>query len=528
MIDVEQLKRGGIIKLKGKDIFSVWIKTRCSNLTSKQLERLASLAEKYGRGFLLFTTRQIPIMPFIHLKDVEEVKRELSEAYIELDRCGPRVRNINVCYGSHICPEAVINPISLAEKLDNYFYDSILHKIKIGVAGCRKDCPISRVLTDIGFIGVQTNGTKGYDVYAGGRLGLNPFVGMRMAECLSEQESTNLVQNYFDLLRKWGKEGERSADLINRLGFEIVKKELNKNLKRRLNLKSIQCDTGSKEQLTDKQILRIRATCGEVSSRQLRKIAEISEKYGRGFVHFAVRGAPEIPGLDLKDREAIRKQLNEVNLQILDKGIDNLQSCYGDYCTESLGDPQSLLRKIEKKAEEIGLNNLNIKISAGGCPNSCAISYLNDIGFHGVVEPEVDGISCTGCGLCVSVCKRQAIKIKANLAVIDEERCRHCGQCIAVCPVNCIKEKRKGFAVLAGGREGEDLRLGRVIAEYVSEEECVWITERCLRILKEKDVDAATIIDEVGIDKFKEMLIPTDTKRKRNRHGDKGGQDEEQ
>jgi len=508
-INVGELRKSGVVRLKEKDMFSIWVKTACCNLTSRQLRKLADITEKYARSYLLFTTRQIPIIPFVNLKDVDDVKEELGEVYLELDRCGPTVRNINVCYDDKICPSAVTNCVSLAEKLDNFFYKPLTHKIKIGVAGCSQDCIISRVLTDIGFVGVETGSKKGYDVYVGGRLGVNPFMGVKMAECLSEEECVRFVQNAFALLKNEGKEEERCADLINRLGAEKVKQELNKNLPEGLALKPIECKTRLKEKEMDKMILRIRATCGEVTSKQLRKIADIAERYGKGFVHFGVRGSPEIPCIDKGHLGDIRKELQEVGMQILDKGIDNLQSGFGNYCTESNADPQSLLRRIEKRIEELDLDNLNIKISAAGCPNSCGIPQLSDIGFYGVVEPEIDIPKCIGCELCVPVCKRNAITIKDSLAIIDTEKCKHCGQCIAVCPFDAIAEKRKGFAAFVGGREGEDTRLGEMVAEFLSEEEAVRVAEECLELVKEKKVDVATIVDEVGIEKFREMLVPS-------------------
>jgi dissimilatory sulfite reductase (desulfoviridin) alpha/beta subunit len=507
--NVGELRKSGLVKLKEKDMYSMWIKTACSNLTSKQLSKLADITEKYARGYLLFTTRQIPIIPFINFKDVEDVKEELKRVYLELDRCGPTVRNINVCYDDKICTEAVTNSISLAEKLDNFFHvPSANHKVKIGVVGCRKDCIISRVLNDIGFIGIENNGQPRYNVYVGGRLGVNPFVGVNMAERLPEEECVRFVHNYFDFVKKEGKGEERGADLIDRLGVETVKQELNKNLQEDTGIKPIECETSLKEKDVDKTILQIRATCGVVASQQLRKIADIAERYGKGFVHFVVRGSPEIPYIDKNQLENIRKELQEVGMQILDKGIDNLQSCFGSYCTENNANPQSLLRRIEGKIEELGLNNLNVKISAAGCPNSCGIANLNDIGFYGVVQPEIDVDNCNGCELCVPVCKRKSIEIRDGVAIIDEERCKHCGQCIVVCPFDAIVEKRKGFAVLVGGREGEDTRLGEIIAEFLSEEEALRIAEECLRILKERNSNAATIIDEVGLEKFKEMLVP--------------------
>lgn len=78
-----------------------------------------------------------------------------------------------------------------------------------------------------------------------------------------------------------------------------------------------------------------------------------------------------------------------------------------------------------------------------------------------------------------------------------------------VCPFDAIVEKRKGFTVLVGGKEGDNTRVGEIVAEFLDEEEALQITERCLRILKERKVDMATIIDEVGIEKFEEMLAPS-------------------
>jgi anaerobic sulfite reductase subunit C len=506
-MNVGELRSRGVVKLREADMFALWVKTACGNLTSRQLRKLAEITDKYARGYLLFTTRQIPIIPFVHLKDVGDVQVELRKVSLMLDRCGPTVRNVNVCYDDKICPEAVLNSLSLGEKLDYFFYVPMTHKVKIGVAGCKKDCVIARVLTDIGFIAVDRDGDKGYDAYVGGRLGVNPFVGVKMAEGLSETECVRFVQNYFDLMDREGRGEERGADLITRLGADRVRKELNRKLRGKAGIKPIKCETELEQKETDKRTVRIRATLGEVTTDQLRVIAGIAERYGRGLVHFVVRGSPEIPCVDRKSLDRVREEVGTVGLEVLDRGVDNLQSCFGNYCTESNADPQSLLKRIERLVEELGLNDLNIKVSATGCPNSCGIAHLSDIGFYGVVEPEVDAALCNGCELCVPVCKRKAIQLRDGVAVIDKENCRHCGLCITVCPFDGIVERRRGFAVLVGGREGEYTRLGELVAEFLSEEEALQVAERCLKILKDRKTGAAEIIDEIGLSKFKEILV---------------------
>lgn len=493
-IDLEQLKQGGAVKLKEKDMFSVWVRAICCNMDAKKLRMVAAIAAEFARGTILFTTRQFPIIPHVHFKDLEAVRERLKEVNLTLDRCGARVRNADVCYDANICPFAITNPITLGEKIDQYWQkDPGGHKIKISIVGCPKQCTSPRVLSDLGFVGTA----GGYQAYLGGRLGLKPFVGEKVAEGLSEDQCVKLIDNFFVLLHREGKEGERSADLIKRLGIEKIKKELNNDLGEKVEAVPYACDTKLEEKIgQDKIIVRIRATNGVVTSPQAQKIADLSEKYGLGFIHFALRGSPEIPGVSKASLEAIRTELAEVGLKLLDRGTDNLQSCFGDYCTNGIVDAHGLSEKIEKIIQKLGLNDLDIKISVAGCPNTCAISPISDIGFWGVVEPIVGLEKCTGCEICVRACKVNAIEIKGGKAVIDYNKCKWCMDCITACPFDAIVKGKRGYAVSVGGRggyspsdkRGEETKLGKVIAEFVSENEALHIAEGLLNKFKEEGI----------------------------------------
>jgi len=507
-INVGEMRSRGMVRLKEDKMFSMWVKTACCNLSSDQLRGLADIIEKYARGYLLFTTRQIPIIVHVHQDNLAAVQDELAKLDMMLDRCGPTVRNVNVCYDDKTCPEALTNSLSLGEKLDNFFHlPGLGHKIKMGVAGCPKDCIISRALNDISFVAVRRNGRIGYDVSLGGRLGVNPFLGVRMAQGLGENECVRFVENYFDLVAAEGKHEERAADVIKRLGAARVTQILTKDLQRPSALQPIECAARLPGDQAGKVIVRVRATCGEVTAAQLRTLAGIADRHGRGTVHFAVRGAPEVPGVEPSHLPEIRDALAAAGMSLMEGGVANLQSCFGAYCTESQADPYSLLRSIEKLVGELGAGNLDIKISASGCPNSCGTPNINDIGFYGVVEPAIDRAACNGCELCVPICKRRAIRVEKGMAVIDDSRCAHCGQCLAVCPFNAIAERRRGFAVLVGGREGTDTRLGQIIAEFVSEEEALRITRALLTLLMSRKGSAADVIDEIGVDWLRTTLL---------------------
>jgi ferredoxin len=50
---------------------------------------------------------------------------------------------------------------------------------------------------------------------------------------------------------------------------------------------------------------------------------------------------------------------------------------------------------------------------------------------------KVDVKKCTGCGTCVDICPVQAIKIKKEKAVINDD-CVECGACVNECPQGAI------------------------------------------------------------------------------------------
>ena len=48
---------------------------------------------------------------------------------------------------------------------------------------------------------------------------------------------------------------------------------------------------------------------------------------------------------------------------------------------------------------------------------------------------------CTGCGLCVNNCPKDAISFLWGKAEIDQRKCVRCGLCVKACPRGAIVEK---------------------------------------------------------------------------------------
>lgn len=141
MADYSTLKKGGFMRQKQKNNFSLRLRVVGGNLTAKQLARVAEVADQYGEGYVHLTSRQSVEIPFIKLDDVDAVRDALAEGGVEPGVCGPRVRTITACQGSEICPSGCIDTYGLAKKLDTrYFGRELPHKFKFGITGCQNNC----------------------------------------------------------------------------------------------------------------------------------------------------------------------------------------------------------------------------------------------------------------------------------------------------------------------------------------------------------------------------------------------------
>ncbi len=152
-VDYATLKKGGFMRQKQKNNFSLRVHVVGGNLTAKQVARLAEVSEKYGKGYIHLTSRQSVEIPFIKLDQIEEVKTELAKGDVIPGICGPRVRTVTACQGNAVCASGCIDTYGLAKELDErYFAREFPGKFKLGITGCRNNC-LKAEENDIGIKG---------------------------------------------------------------------------------------------------------------------------------------------------------------------------------------------------------------------------------------------------------------------------------------------------------------------------------------------------------------------------------------
>ncbi|AZT90622.1 4Fe-4S dicluster domain-containing protein [Caldicellulosiruptor changbaiensis] len=259
--------------------------------------------------------------------------------------------------------------------------------------------------------------------------------------------------------------------------------------------------------------MRLRVVGGRLSAEQLKKIYEVANKYGRGYVHLTARQGVEIPFIKLEDIEAVKKELSEAGLEPGACGprVRTITACQGSsICPNGIIDTTELANECDKRyyAQELPHK---FKIGITGCGNNCLKAEENDLGIKGAVKPEWEKSSCTFCGLCQAVCPTKAIQIdeKNKEITIDRDKCTYCGRCVKSCPTNSWKGK-PGYLLHFGGMFGNNIALGKQILPILfSKEDVHKVIQATLEFYKKYGKQGERFrntIERVGWDIFKKEL----------------------
>jgi sulfite reductase (ferredoxin) len=149
-------------------------------------------------------------------------------------------------------------------------------------------------------------------------------------------------------------------------------------------------------------MLRIRLGNGIVSSRQLRAIAELSEKYARGSADITVRQNIQLHWVTVQDLPYVLEQLDAVGLTSLSTCGDvtrNITGCpLAGLDAHEICDASPLVAQMEKLlVGNAGYYNFprKYKISVSGCRDWCSYPEINDLAFTPAVR-QVSGKDAGG------------------------------------------------------------------------------------------------------------------------------------
>ena len=89
---------------------------------------------------------------------------------------------------------------------------------------------------------------------------------------------------------------------------------------------------------------------------------------------------------------------------------------------------------------------------------------------------------CNGCTTCLKHCPTEAIRIRDNHAVINQERCIDCGECIRVCPHNAKKAKCSKLSAMDGFKWKIALPAPTLYGQFDNLEDVDYVLDGLLKI----------------------------------------------
>jgi len=413
-------------------------------LSSRQMRKLAHIADKYDRGFGHFTTRQNLQFNWPRLKDVPDILDELAEVEMHaIQTSGNCIRNVTADHYAGVAVGEIEDPRPTAELLRQWstFHPEFTYlprKFKIAVTGANDD-RAAIMVHDIGLKIIRNDrGDVGYRVILGGGLGRTPLVGRIVRDFLPKAELLPYIEAIMRVYNTHGRRDNkykaRIKILVHETGLEDLRAQIEAEFARN-DIAAIAADADevarieayfaapsyetlpqlsksfetarandeafgrwADTNLADHKIpgysivnisvKPIGGVPGDVTSAQMIALADLAENYSLSELRITHRQNVVLPYVKKDDLEALWQGLVDAGLATDNIGlVTDIIACPGmDYCALATARSIPVARKLSTTfadpARQRDIGPLDIKIS--GCINACGHHHVGHIGILGL------------------------------------------------------------------------------------------------------------------------------------------------
>jgi nitrite reductase (NADH) large subunit len=195
------------------------------------LKKIAEVAEKFDVPMVKFTGGQRLDLLGVKKEDLPKIWEELDmpsgHAY------GKTLRTVKTCVGSTFCRFGTQDSISMGIQLEKAFERlNTPAKVKLAVSGCPRNCA-EATIKDFGVVAID----GGWELHIGGNGGVKVRATDLLCIVKTEDEVMEWSSAFLQLYRENAQWNERTAQWIERVGLDHVKKAL-ESREERLALKS--------------------------------------------------------------------------------------------------------------------------------------------------------------------------------------------------------------------------------------------------------------------------------------------------
>jgi len=420
------------------------IKVAGGMLTADQLEAMADVTERYGRGIAHVTTRQDIQIHWVPLDQIMDMyDRLLAVDITTRGACADTVRNVTACPYAGVSPDEPFDVAPYCLAIHDYFLFNPLNltlprKFKIAVEGCPLDCA-QVPINDIGLYATVRGSERGFALWAGGGLGSQPFLAVPIHDFVPAADVLIWCEAIVRVQHRHGERKNRSRArmkyVVKRMGVERFRSVVEAEVAR------VTAERGSAlraevrhwvdghrvpapapaaapvaprpefahwrgtnvrpQRQAGYASVVVQLPLGDVTVEEMRRLAALVRRWGNGTLRATNDQNFVLPFVADASLAAVHADLCDLGLGNADAGtIADVVSCPGmDYCslaiTRSMGVAERVRDHLLADPETRNgfaamLGPFGIKVS--GCPNSCGQHHVGDIGLTGHSVTDDDGV----------------------------------------------------------------------------------------------------------------------------------------
>ncbi len=423
-------------------------------LSSKQMTKLADIADKYDKGYGHFTTRQNIQYNWPKLIETPDILDELASVQMHaIQTSGNCIRNVTTDPFAGVAADEEVDPRPLCELLRQW---STLHpefaylprKFKFAVTGSAVDRAAIKV-HDIGLrLKSGPNNTVLTDIWVGGGQGRTPKIAQFFKSALPIRDLLPYLEAIMRVYNRYGRRDnkykarikillaetgletlqqqvETEYESIDRTAFEFIESEYARIVGSLIQPEYLATPETSTSDASTQSSPDFKAwrqqnvkphkqpgysiavvslkpaggIPGDATSDQMRAIADIAKQYSCSELRVTHRQNLILPNVLESDLFKVWESL--VKIDLAEANIDlpsDIIACPGlDYCAlataRSIPIAQSVSKKIRATEKKTDLKGVSVNIS--GCINACAHHHVANIGVLGLNKGGVENYQLT-------------------------------------------------------------------------------------------------------------------------------------
>jgi sulfite reductase (ferredoxin) len=395
------------------EFFMLRIRIPGGRLTSDQLRAVARCSERYGRDVADVTDRQNVQLHWIRIEDVPAIWGTLEEVGLSTqEACGDTPRVVIGCPLAGVDAGEILDATSQIVEIEQRHvgdkrFSNLPRKYKTSISGCRQQCAQHEV-NDVAFVGVEHPELgRGFDLWVGGGLSTNPHLAKRLGVFVEPDLVPDVWAAVTEVFRDYGYRRARNHARLKFLVADRGAEWLRETMEREYlgfalpdghapppSPDAHRDHVGVFAQRDGRRYVGFAPRAGRIPGHQLRRVADLADRYGDGRVRTTTQQKMVILGVEPGRADELVAALEDEGLSVRPSPFrTGLMACTGiEFCKLALAETKGravwLATELEQRLP--GFDE-DVRIHVNGCPNSCARFQIADIGLMGAVQPRPDG-----------------------------------------------------------------------------------------------------------------------------------------